>query len=65
MTKQRDTLRALYRRYAGNTERIVRAYAQAELRGEVPRAKGAARLAPDAYARALLAEGLRKGWLQA
>ncbi len=65
MIPQREKLSELYRRHAGNTERIVRAYANAERRGEVARPKGAARLDADAYARALLAEGLRKGWLVA
>ena len=61
--RQVDLMRDLYLRYAGNEERIIREYADAERRGEVRRKRNTHDLAPEQYARALLNDGLRKGWL--
>ena len=61
---QREFMLRLFRDYRGNRERTVQAYADAERRGEVSRARNKYDLSAEAYARALLADGLRKGWLR-
>lgn len=60
---QRDVMRAVYAKCGGDDERAVRQYAEAERRGEVHRGSNAYSLSPEQYARALLADGKRKGWL--
>lgn len=60
---QRDMMRELHGRYRGNAERIIRAYAEAEERGEVERRSDRHGLTPDQYARALWADAERKGWI--
>lgn len=60
---QRDVMRAIVARCGGDEERVVREYAEAELRGEVHRSRNAYSLSPEQYARALLADGKRKRWL--
>jgi hypothetical protein len=62
-TTQRDVMRQLYRQHRGNEEQVVRAYAAAEERGEIRRSSNRHGLDAEAYARALWADGLRKGWL--
>jgi hypothetical protein len=61
---QRDLMRALFQRYAGDPELIISAYAAAERKGEAPRASNNSGLRPEEYARALLNDGLRKGWVR-
>jgi HEPN superfamily Swt1-like protein len=61
--RQVDKMRELYDRFAPDDERIVREYAAAEKRGEVVRKRNTYGLSPDDYARRLLADGIRKGWL--
>ena len=60
---QRAVMRELFRKYAGDTERTVSEYASAERAGEAPRSSNKAGLAPEVYARALLNDGMKKGWL--
>lgn len=60
---QRDVMRSVYAKCGGDDERAVREYAEAERRGEVQRSSNAYSLSPEQYARALLADGKRKGWL--
>ncbi len=60
---QRDVMRAIWARCAPDAERTVREYAAAEARGESRRRNNASDHSPEQYARALLADGLRKGWL--
>ena len=60
---QRDVMRRLYREHRGNEEGTVRAYAEAEQRGEVLRISNTHRLDAETYARALFEDGQRKGWL--
>ena len=60
---QRDVMRALYAKCDGDDERAVREYAEAERRGGVQRSSNTYSLSPEQYARALLADGKRKGWL--
>lgn len=61
---QRDVMRRLYVKHNGNEDAVVRAYAEAEQRGEVQRESNAYGIDAIAYARALFADGARKGWLR-
>jgi hypothetical protein len=61
---QRDVMRALFQRHAGDSELVISAYAAAERKGEAPRASNNSGLKPEEYARALLNDGLRKGWVR-
>lgn len=63
LVSQRDVMRRLWLNCRCAAECAVRAYAEAERRGEVMRARNASGLDAEGYARALLADGLRKGWL--
>ena len=60
---QRDVMRNLFRGYSGDAESVISAYANLERTGEVRRLSNKSGLEPEAYARALLNDGLRKGWL--
>jgi hypothetical protein len=62
-SRQRDVMRRIYARHGPDDEPVVREYAAAERRGEVRRARNAYGLSPEDYARRLLADGLKKGWL--
>jgi hypothetical protein len=64
VASQRDKMRELYRQCAGDEEKTITAYASAEERGEVNRRSNDYALNPEEYARRLLADGLRKGWLK-
>jgi len=55
-------MRELVRRFGADPERVVREYAAAEDRGEVRRGSNLRGTPSDSYARALYADGLRKGW---
>ena|SRR5687768_8331605 len=61
--KQRDLLRALFVRHGDKEETLVREYAAAERRGEVRRASNQYDRSPEEYARALLADARKKGWV--
>jgi len=61
---QRAVMRRLYMQYAGNVADIVAAYADAERNGGVIRNSNLSNLGPEDYAKALLNDGLRKGWLK-
>jgi hypothetical protein len=63
-TKQVDLMRRLDREHRGNEEQMVRAYADAERRGDVSRASNINNVDALTYARLLLADGIRKGWLR-
>lgn len=60
---QRDVMRAIYAQCAGDAERTIRAYAGAEQRGDVQRRSNNTGISAEAYARALFADGQKKGWL--
>src|SRR3954467_1358174 len=60
---QRQMMRELCSRYAGDAEQIIRAYAEAEKRGDVVRRRDAHVLTAEQYAKALWSDGVRKGWL--
>lgn len=60
---QRDVMRAIWARWAPDEERTIREYAAAEHRGDALRKQNTSALTPEQYARALLADGLAKGWL--
>lgn len=61
---QRDVMRDIHARFRADHERIIEEYAAAERRGEVRRSSNAADRDRESYARALLADGLKKGWLR-
>jgi hypothetical protein len=61
---QRDVMRAIWARCAPDEERTIREYAAAERQGEAPRKQNVSGHTPEQYARALLADGLKKGWLR-
>ena len=60
---QRDKMRELFRLYQGDKAMVVRAYAEAEQAGEVNRLRNASGYGTEQYARALWADGEKKGWL--
>jgi hypothetical protein len=62
--KQRDKMRELFRLHGGNEDRVVRAYAEAEQRGEVRRNSDTRGLTAHDYAARLFADGIKKGWIQ-
>lgn len=60
---QRDKMRELYRHYSGNKEAVIKAYSEAERSGDVDRLRNASGYGTEQYARALWADGEKKGWL--
>ena len=60
---QRALMRELVARCGGDMERVIQEYAAAERRGEVERKQNASGLTAEGYARALYADGVKKGWL--
>lgn len=60
---QREVMRAIWTRCAPDEDRAIQEYAAAERRGEAPRARNTSGHSPEQYAKALLADGLKKGWL--
>ena len=63
LDSQRDVMRRLYREAGGHDEATVTAYAEAERAGEVERRSDVNATSAEDYARALLRDGLSKGWL--
>jgi hypothetical protein len=61
---QREVMRDLFVRYRSDPAHIISAYAAAERSGEVPRNSNNSGLVAEAYAKALLNDGLKKGWLK-
>lgn len=61
--EQHELMRRLHRQFNGNADEIIAAYAEAERQGQVARQSNLHNLEPDVYAKALLADGLRRGWL--
>lgn len=65
MVTQRDKMRQIWATNRNRDfEAVISAYAQAERDGEVARKRGTDRVDPEAYARALLKDGIKKGWLE-
>jgi hypothetical protein len=62
--KQRDMMRELFRRFAGDRARVVGTYAEAERRGEVGRVRDSHHMSADEYASRLFADGVKKNWIQ-
>jgi|GEM_PF-715332 hypothetical protein len=56
-------MRELWARHGPDDRRVVAEYATAERLGVAPRASNRHGVGPDLYAKALLADGLKKGWL--
>lgn len=63
MSEQRELMRQLWAQHSGDTARIIKEYAAAESEGHVPRRSNQSSLSPINYAKRLLADGQRKGWL--
>jgi hypothetical protein len=61
--EQRDMMRALYRTFGDDEERLVAVYAAAEIGGDVARTSNTRGYAPKQYGRALYQDGHRKGWI--
>jgi hypothetical protein len=60
---QRDAMIRIFIAAGRNPDRAVQEYAAAERRGEVVRKSNKHGIDPEAYARALLNDGQKKGWL--
>lgn len=60
---QRSIMQRLFADCDRDVERTVAAYAAAERLGEATRSQNVSGQSPEQYARALLNDGLRKGWL--
>ncbi|HRN51916.1 MAG TPA: Swt1 family HEPN domain-containing protein [Gemmatimonadaceae bacterium] len=60
---QREIMARIFVAAGRDEERAIREYAAAELRGEVVRKSNKHGLDAESYARALLNDGLKKGWL--
>lgn len=60
---QRDLMRELALRLGGDETLIVRAYADAEQRGDVIRTSNSLGIEAEEYARRLYADAVKKGWL--
>ncbi len=60
---QRDVMRRVFHECRGDEERVIASYAAAERRGDVRRTSNEHNYSPEQYARALLMDGLAKGWL--
>ena len=60
---QREVLRDLFILHRGNRELTISDYAAAERNGESPRESNTYSLTPVQYAKVLLRDGLRRGWL--
>lgn len=60
---QRQAMSRIFTAVGRDEERAIREYAAAELRGEVRRKSNKHGIDAEAYARALLLDGLKKGWL--
>jgi len=60
---QRELMREIFAASNGDEVRIVREYSAAERDGKVLRKENKSDKSPEEYARALLADGLKKRWL--
>lgn len=63
MPSQRNVMRALFSRHCGDEAAIVREYAAAERRGDVIRKSNDHGLTAEDYARRLLEDARKKGWI--
>ncbi len=61
--KQRDKLRELFKRFGDNEAALIREYAAAERRGEVTRVSNDYDVDEEEYARRLLNDARKKGWV--
>lgn len=62
--KQRDKLRDLFLNYGNSEEILIREYAKAERRKEVSRSRNALGLTSEEYAKALISDARKKGWIK-
>lgn len=59
----RDFMRGLFQQFGGDKAAVVKAYADAERRGEISRSSNARGMSAIEYARRLWLDGTKKGWL--
>ena len=64
MASQRDVMRELFRKHHGDEEAVIEAYADAEMQGKVMRASNDSGTSPEEYARRLLEDARKKGWIR-
>jgi hypothetical protein len=50
--------------YGADVDRVIKEYAAAEVRGEVRRISNQSGMTAESYARALYADGAKKGWFR-
>lgn len=62
--KQVDKMRELYRRFNGDPDLCIQAYARAEEEGEVVRKSNVHNVSALDYANNLFHDGKRKGWIE-
>jgi hypothetical protein len=60
---QRDKMHECFRMHGPDADSVIRAYAEAERRGEVERKRNERGLTAEEYAAALWADAIKKGWL--
>ena len=60
---QRECMRMLYKRFTGNANMIIEAYAAAEINRQVERRSNTHDLSPIQYAKALYLDGIRREWI--
>ena len=63
MESQRNKMRELFTLHGADEDKVIEAYAAAEVAGEVQRRSNDYGLNPNAYARRLYADGVAKGWI--
>lgn len=61
---QRDKMRELYRHRSNDIDTIIQKYVEAEKQGEVQRNSNSRLIDAYEYAKRLLSDGLRKGWIK-
>lgn len=64
MPSQRDVMREIFRRCRGDEELAIREYAAAERREEVSRSSNNYDMSAEEYARRLLEDARKKGWIR-
>ena len=62
--EQREIMCQIYSRWKHNIPKVIREYAKAEREGRVSRKSNTIGMSAEAYARALLRDGEKKGWLK-
>lgn len=64
MDSQREKMQELWEKYKPDIKRVIKEYAACEKEGKVNRKSNKLKKSPNQYAKELLNDGLRKGWLK-